>query len=136
MNENFLLYKHVKEFSYEMMRYTNNIPRNLMYIKVNMQNCFDNSIKLIRYYIVKTVRKSHVKYEEIVDYSVIESNFKEICSKTRHKNKIVNYDLFHAANINSIYNELKEKRYRHSKYNIFLIKEPKYRVVMSENIKD
>lgn len=52
VNENFLLYKHIKDFSYEIMKYTNNIPRNLMYIKVNMQECFDNSIRLIRYYIV------------------------------------------------------------------------------------
>lgn len=82
------------------------------------------------------MRKSHVKYEQILSYEVIEENFRDICSKTKHRNKIVKFDLFHSANINSIYNELKEKRYRHSKYNIFLIKEPKYRIVMSESIRD
>lgn len=69
-------------------------------------------------------------------YEIIESNYKDICLKTKHRNKIVVFDLFHSVNINSLYNDLKERKYRHSKYNIFLIKEPKYRIVMSENIKD
>jgi len=82
------------------------------------------------------VKKNHVKYDEILSYEVIESNYRDICSKTRHRNKIVKFDLFHSTNVNSIYNELKDRKYRHSKYNIFLIKEPKYRIVMSESIKD
>lgn len=82
------------------------------------------------------MKKSHVRYDEIISYDVIERNYKDICSKTRHRNKIVKFDLFHAVNINIIYNELKNRRYKHSKYNIFLIKEPKYRIVMSEGIKD
>ena len=36
----------------------------------------------------------------------------------------------------SIYDELKHFTYHHGKYNIFLIKDPKYRVIMSENLKD
>ncbi|MCI8497996.1 MAG: RNA-directed DNA polymerase [Bacilli bacterium] len=82
------------------------------------------------------MKKNHVKYDEILSYEVIESNYRDICSKTRHRNKIVKFDLFHSTNVNSIYNELKDRKYRHSKYNIFLIKEPKYRIVMSESIKD
>jgi len=82
------------------------------------------------------VKKNHVKYDEILSYEVIESNYRDICSKTMHRNKIVKFDLFHSTNVNSIYNELKDRKYRHSKYNIFLIKEPKYRIVMSESIKD
>lgn len=82
------------------------------------------------------MKKNHVKYDEILSYDVIESNYRDICSKTRHRNKIVKFDLFHSTNVNSIYNELKGRKYRHSKYNIFLIKEPKYRIVMSESIKD
>lgn len=82
------------------------------------------------------MRKSHVKYDKILSYDIIESNYKDICSKTRHRNKIVKFDLFHAVNINSILNELSNRQYKHSSYNIFLIKEPKYRIVMSEGIKD
>lgn len=82
------------------------------------------------------MRKSHVKYDKMLSYDIIESNYKDICSKTRHRNKIVKFDLFHAVNINSILNELSNRQYKHSSYNIFLIKEPKYRIVMSEGIKD
>lgn len=82
------------------------------------------------------MKKSNVSYDEIVSYDVIESNYRDICSKTKHRNKIVKFDLFHSVNVNVIYNELRERKYRHSSYNIFLIKEPKYRIVMSEGIKD
>lgn len=82
------------------------------------------------------MKKSPVKYDEIVNYRVLEKNYQEICSKTKHRNKIVKFDIFHSTNLNSIYNELAHREYKHSKYNIFLISEPKYRIVMSENIRD
>lgn len=82
------------------------------------------------------MKKSLVKYSDIVSYDVIEENYREVCSKTKHKDKIVKFDIFHSININTIYNELKNKSYKHSNYNIFLVYEPKYRIVMSEGIKD
>lgn len=82
------------------------------------------------------MKKSNISYDEIVSYQVIENNYLNICSKTKHRYKIVKFDLFHSVNINSIYNDLKNRNYRHSNYNIFLIKEPKYRIVMSEVVKD
>ena len=82
------------------------------------------------------MKKSNIAYEEIVSYDVIEENYKNICSKTKHKEKILKFDLFHSTNINKIYNELKDRKYEHSNFNIFLIKEPKYRIVMSEVVKD
>lgn len=82
------------------------------------------------------MKKSYLKYDSIVSYNVIEENYRDICKTTRHKEKLLKFDLFFSANVASIYNELKEKRYRHSHFNIFLVKEPKYRIVMSENIRD
>ncbi|HBA37404.1 MAG TPA: hypothetical protein DCY94_01645, partial [Firmicutes bacterium] len=82
------------------------------------------------------MKKSNVRYVDILSYDVIESNYRDICSKTKHRNKIVKFDMFHAINVNSIFNELANRKYRHSNYNIFLIKEPKYRIVMSEGIRD
>ena len=35
-----------------------------------------------------------------------------------------------------IYEILEQRKYRHGKYNIFLVKEYKYRLIMSENISD
>lgn len=82
------------------------------------------------------MKKSLLKYEDMLSYETIVENYKEICKNTKHKNKIIKYDLFHSANTISLYNELSKKIYKHSKYNIFLIREPKYRIVMSEGIKD
>lgn len=70
MNDNFLLYKHVKEFSFEMMKYSNNIPKSLMYIKKNMQNSFDYAIRLIKYYIVNSNETNRAKLKYLKDLVV------------------------------------------------------------------
>lgn len=70
MNDNFLLYKHIKEFSFEMMSYTNNIPRSLMYIKTNMQEVFDNSVRLVRYYIVNSNESQRIRIKYLKDLVV------------------------------------------------------------------
>ncbi len=70
MNDNFNLYKSVKDFSFELMKYTNNIPRNLIYIKEGMQDSFVTSIRLIRYYVVNMNESSRVKYKYLKDLIV------------------------------------------------------------------
>lgn len=82
------------------------------------------------------MKKSLVKYEEIVSYEAIEKNYKDITRNTKHKTKLIKFDMFFSANAVSLYNELKDGKYRHSNFNIFLINEPKYRIVMSECIRD
>ncbi len=67
MNENFLLYKHIKDFALEMMKYTNNIPRNLMYIRTNMQESFNSSIKLVHYYVVNMNDTERIKIKYLKD---------------------------------------------------------------------
>ena len=76
------------------------------------------------------------KYESLCDLNKIELNYKEVKLKTHHREKIVRFELFYMANIYQIYKVLKERKYRHSSYHIFLIKIPKYRIVMSESISD
>lgn len=46
------------------------------------------------------------------------------------------YDCFESSNLYVIADLLKNKCYKFNKYHIFLIKEPKYRLIMSENIPD
>ncbi len=46
------------------------------------------------------------------------------------------FDMFFMTNINNIYVTLKNRSYKHGRYNIFLISDPKYRIVMSESIPD
>ena len=69
-----------------------------------------------------------VVYEDLVDIDKILKEYNLIISKTKQKGK---YGV-----IISIFNILKNKKYHHNKYNIFIIKEPKYRIIMSEKLND
>ena len=75
-------------------------------------------------------------YDSIVNIPYIENMYYEVRLKTKHRSKIVNFETYYMSNIINIYETLKTKSYHHSKYNVFLVKEPKYRIIMSENIFD
>ena len=62
--------------------------------------------------------------------------YKIVKVNTRHKDKLFIFELFYSCNINNIYNILNSENYHHNKYNIFIIKEPKYRLIMSECMPD
>ncbi len=72
----------------------------------------------------------------MVDYNKILSSYRLVVRNTKHKDKLFKYNLFLSSNLINIYNNLNNKTYHHGKYNIFLIKDPKYRVIMSENLND
>lgn len=59
-----------------------------------------------------------------------------IKKKTRNKERIYKFDRYKMMNIDKVYKELKNCHYDGGFYNIFLIKDPKYRIIMSLNIKD
>lgn len=77
-----------------------------------------------------------IKYDDIVDINKIISIYNKIIINTKHRNKILDYNLFYMSNLVNIYNNLLGRTYNHGKYNIFLIKEPKPRVIMSEKLND
>lgn len=62
--------------------------------------------------------------------------YNEIVVNTRFKNKIVRFEFFLASNLITILWVLRNRRYVHGRYNIFLITDPKFRIIMSENISD
>ena len=59
-----------------------------------------------------------------------------IYKNTRNKRKILNFDNYYLENIMYVKKVLSNKKYIPGKYNIFLIKEPKVRVIMSQSIYD
>ena len=67
-------------------------------------------------------------YNYILDINKIEYAYLKIKKNTKHKSKVLKYELFYLANCIKIFEQLKNKSYTHGKYNIFLIKEPKIRV--------
>ena len=77
-----------------------------------------------------------MEYNDILDIKKIENSYSQIKKNTKHKQKILNYELFYTSNIVNLLNKLKNKTYNHGKYNIFIIKDPKIRVIMSENMED
>ena len=60
----------------------------------------------------------------------------EVRKNTKNKRKIYQFEKYKMINILNIYRELSNDIIRPIKYNIFLVKYPKYRVVMSLNIGD
>lgn len=79
---------------------------------------------------------SKVKYEDLVDIDKIREMYKVIRLNTRNRGKLHKFELFYSSNIISILASLKNKKYKHSKYNVFLVHEPKYRIIMSEIMSD
>ncbi len=61
---------------------------------------------------------------------------KEISKKVQNKNKLYQFEVHKMANITSIYNDINNNTIPIPKYNIFLIKDPKYRIIMSVSIYD
>ena len=80
----------------------------------------------------------------MVGLSIIEVKFddvlkiyeKEICKNTKNKYKIYKFEKYKMMNIKKVCNDLVDLNYNGGVYNIFLIKYPKERIIMSLNIKD
>ena len=75
-------------------------------------------------------------YNKITDLDNIIKMSEVVMRNTKNKRKIEKFNQFFSCNVIDIKNILENKNYKISKYNIFLIKEPKYRIIMSQNIKD
>lgn len=77
-----------------------------------------------------------VKYDDFIKIENMREIYNKIKVNTHHKKKLVHFELAFTSNIINIYEALKSRKYKHGLYNLFLIKEPKYRVIMSENMND
>ena len=75
-------------------------------------------------------------YDSMISYRNIVFVYNRIRSKCHNKNKIMYFDRYKNCYLIDILERLKSGNYRFSRYNIFLIHEKKYRIIMSENIFD
>lgn len=80
--------------------------------------------------------KNNVVYEDLVDIDKIKAMYQIIRTNTKNRGKLHKFELFYASNIISILATLKKYSYNHSHYNVFLVHEPKYRIIMSEIMSD
>lgn len=69
-------------------------------------------------------------------YDLLDIYEKEVSKNTKNKRKVNNFERNKMENIYDIKNILESNNYKVDKYNIFSINSPKYRIVMSLNIKD
>lgn len=75
-------------------------------------------------------------YENMISYNNILSVYKKIKNSTKNKKEVYNYELNLNQNLLDTLFSLSKSTYVFSKYNIFLIIEPKYRLIMSESFPD
>lgn len=81
-------------------------------------------------------RKNNLYYS-ICKIENIRYVYDEIVSRnTKNKKKVLFFDQYYMINILCMENILSKRLYVPGKYYIFLIHEPKYRVIMSQNIFD
>ena len=69
-------------------------------------------------------------------YDIIDIYEKEVSINTKNKNRIYNFEKHKMENIYDIKNIIENSNNKVIKYNIFFVNSPKYRIVMSLNIKD
>ena len=76
-------------------------------------------------------------YYRICNLDHIRFIYDDVVSKnTKNKRKIIQFDSYYLENILYVKKLLVSKKYLPAKYNIFLIHEPKFRVIMSQNVLD
>lgn len=76
-------------------------------------------------------------YDSIVDTKKIMKMYdNRIRINTKNKAKLLRFEYNYVSNIVYIKNILEDRKYIPGKYNIFIIKEPKLRLIMSQNIID
>ena len=75
-------------------------------------------------------------YDNISFEDVLRVYKKQIRVNTKNKVKIRKFEDFYSINLARVKRIIENKNYIPGKYNIFLIKEPKYRIIMSQNISD
>ena len=85
---------------------------------------------------MKKRRKSKNIYDEYITIDNLYKMWSIIKTTCKNKREVYYFSLNLNTNLKNIYNDLKNKTYKPSKYKIFMIFEPKPRVVMSQTIKD
>lgn len=76
-------------------------------------------------------------YNRITDINTIIGVYdNEVKRNTKNKTKVEEFDNYYSLNIKEIKEELMSGDYIPGEYNIFFIREPKLRIIMSQSIKD
>jgi len=75
-------------------------------------------------------------YSSTYDLDNIIEMTNKVCKNVKNKNKVNKFEIYKAEHIFNIYKRLSEKNQNWGRYNIFMITDPKFRVVMAQEIED
>ena len=75
-------------------------------------------------------------YDSMIYYEKIKKIYDKVRITTKNKKEVIRFSLNLNENLMDILTKLYKGKYVFNKYRIFLIKEPKYRLIMSECIED
>lgn len=75
-------------------------------------------------------------YKQITLKYIMDIYNKQVRVNTKNKIKIYKFEEYYSANMLRVFNSIKDPNYKIQGYNIFLIKEPKYRIIMSLKLQD
>lgn len=75
-------------------------------------------------------------YNDMCDLNNIIKMTDKVCSRVRNKRLVDRFEVYKSEHIINIKNRLESKNVIFNKYNIFMITDPKCRVIMSLNIED
>lgn len=75
-------------------------------------------------------------YSTCYDLDRIIDMTERVCTRTKNKNKVHNFEIYKFEHIFNIYRRLYTRNTYVSKYNIFMINDPKCRIIMAQEIED
>ena len=82
------------------------------------------------------MKRKDFDLNEIFTYNNLYESYKSVCKSCRSKFKKTSFSFFLYSNLTDILNSLKDDTYNFSKYNIFIINDPKFRIIMSDQMND
>lgn len=82
------------------------------------------------------MRKNNVTYDEVLTLENLRDAWKSVKKTCKNKKRKYRYQEYLNCNIENLYRELKNEAYKPRPYYLFLIYEPKPRLVMSQTIQD
>lgn len=80
-------------------------------------------------------RKSNL-YQSMISFNEVKSVYKKLRCSTKNKKEVIDFSLNLNQNLLDILRKLNNRCYSFGRYRIFLIREPKYRLIMSEKMSD
>ena len=82
------------------------------------------------------MKKTSNLYKDICNINNIVDMTGSVCKRVRNKKKVDKFENKKTEHIINIYNRLNNKSFKFDKYNIFMITDPKCRIVMAQEIED